>query len=258
VRKPEAKLKRLFNTEPKDVLVEATKDTIEFAMHHSGLTLADFGVFGSMLHGFHHPRFSDIDLIIYGAEKAARLRRVLKDVYKDRSSPIRNEFEADQVFRDKPWRFKNLSLQEFVWHQRRKLIYAQFKSQKHNRVIKTEFEPVKEWGEIKNEYYSGTRVVQQGWVKMLACITEDVDASFVPSIYGIEPLKILEGSKEAINSRRIVSYIEEFRMQALKGETVYVEGNFERVALPSGGFFQIALTYCPRYYEQVLKSMDVK
>jgi predicted nucleotidyltransferase len=258
VRKPEAKLNRLFETEPKDDLVEAMKDTVKFTMHHSGLTLADFGVFGSMLHGFHHPRFSDIDLIVYGREKAAKLREALNDLYGDRSSPLKNEFGTGQVLTGKQWRFKNLSPQEFVWHQRRKLIYAQFKGQKDGRVIKTEFEPVKEWREIKNEYYSGAKIVQQGWVKTLARITEDVDAPFMPSIYGIEPSKILEGSREAINARRIVSYMEEFRMQALKGETVYVEGNLESVTIHSGGFFQIALTYCPRYYEQVLKSIDAK
>jgi predicted nucleotidyltransferase len=260
VRKPEAKLKRLFDAERKDDLVEAMKDTVEFTMSHSGLTLADFGVFGSMLHGFHHPRFSDIDLVVYGREKAAKLRKVLKDIYSDRSSPLRNEFEADadQVFKGKQWRFKNLSPQEFVWHQRRKLIYALFKSQKDGRVIKTEFEPVKEWSEIKNEYSSRARIVQQGWVKMLARITEDVDAPFMPSIYGVEPLEILEGSREAVIAERIVSYMEEFRMQAVRGETVYVEGNFERVTLPSDGFFQVVLTYCPRYYEQVVKSTDAK
>jgi hypothetical protein len=42
-------------------------------------------------------------------------------------------------------------------------------------------------------------------------------------------------------------------MQAKQGEIVDVRGNLEEVSAPSGNFFQIALTYCPRYYEQVLK-----
>jgi hypothetical protein len=48
--------------------------------------------------------------------------------------------------------------------------------------------------------------------------------------------------------------MEEFRMQAQKGETVYVEGNLEEVTTSRGNFYQVALTYCPRYYEQVLKA----
>jgi hypothetical protein len=47
--------------------------------------------------------------------------------------------------------------------------------------------------------------------------------------------------------------MEEFRMQARKNETVYVEGNLEEVITQKRSFYQIALTYCPRYYEQVLK-----
>jgi predicted nucleotidyltransferase len=88
---------------------------------------------------------------------------------------------------------------------------------------------------------------------MLARITEDYDAPFIPSIYSIEPLRVSEGAKEAHETKRIVSYLEEFRMQAQKGEIVYVEGNLEEVTTSTGSFYQVALTYCPRYYEQVLK-----
>jgi len=48
--------------------------------------------------------------------------------------------------------------------------------------------------------------------------------------------------------------VEEFRMQVRKDEVIYVEGNLERVTDPKKSFYQVALTYCPRYYEQVLKT----
>jgi hypothetical protein len=47
--------------------------------------------------------------------------------------------------------------------------------------------------------------------------------------------------------------MEEFRLQAQKDEMICVEGNLEEVVSPKGSFHQITLTYCPRYYEQVLK-----
>jgi hypothetical protein len=47
--------------------------------------------------------------------------------------------------------------------------------------------------------------------------------------------------------------MEEFRQQAQKDETVIVEGNLEKVASQKESFYQVTLTYCPRYYEQVLK-----
>ncbi len=53
--------------------------------------------------------------------------------------------------------------------------------------------------------------------------------------------------------RRILSYVEEFRMQAFRDEEVYVEGNLEQVVTLTATFHQITLTRCLRYYEQVLK-----
>jgi predicted nucleotidyltransferase len=88
---------------------------------------------------------------------------------------------------------------------------------------------------------------------MLGTITEDTDGPFIPSVYGIDPLEVLHGVDEAWEARHIVSYMEEFRMQAQKDEVVYVEGNLEEVTTSKEHFHQVTLTYCPRYYEQVLK-----
>jgi predicted nucleotidyltransferase len=112
---------------------------------------------------------------------------------------------------------------------------------------------VKNWNEINNEYDSKTRIKSKGWVHILAKVTDDHESPFIPSVYGIEPQEICEGPRDAVETQRVVSYLEEFRMQAKQGEIVDVRGNLEEVSAPSGNFFQIALTYCPRYYEQVLK-----
>jgi predicted nucleotidyltransferase len=81
----------------------------------------------------------------------------------------------------------------------------------------------------------------------------DGDSAFIPSVYQIEPSSVLEGMEESAEVERVVSYLEEFRMQACKGEQVYVAGNLEKVTTPRSSFHQIVLTYCPRYYEQALK-----
>ncbi len=254
VRKPDEKLKRLIERKPEDQLIAATQQVLKFVTHHAVLSVKDFGVFGSMLHDFHHPEFSDIDLVIYGQENTSKLCEALHELYADDSTLLTNEFETDEAMREKRWRFKNLSPREFVWHQRRKLVYALFKDEKSGRTIKTEFEPVKDWKGIVNQQYgSKAKAVQKGWVKMLARITNDNEAPFIPSVYGIEPVKILDGVEDAENASRIVSYMEEFRMQARKIEVVYVEGNLEEVTTSKESFHQITLTYCPRYYEQVLK-----
>ena len=253
IRKPERVLAKLIQTEPKDSLLAAMQNVLDAATEQSGLSAESFGVFGSMLHGFYHPRFSDIDLIVYGEKNIARLRKTLGELYVAESSLLRNEFETNASISGKVWRFRNFTPKEFLWHQRRKLIYSLYESKEASRTVKTEFEPVKDWKEIRNDYNPAKKILQRGWVKLLARIRDDSDSPFIPSVYQIEPLKILEGGRRAMQVERVISYMEEFRLQAFKDETIYVEGNLEVVTDDKDQIFQIALTYCPRYYEQVLK-----
>lgn len=250
-RRPDEALKRVMEKEAKDDLLGALQKVLKLVRNESGLSARDFGVFGSILHGFYHPRFSDLDFTIYGREELRRLHENLSELY-GRDNPLRNEFEKEDVLEGKPWRFLNLSPKEYLWHQRRKIIYGLFSDEESGRVIKTEFEPVKDWNEIYNEYSPKRRIVRKGWIKATVRVTEDEDAAFIPSIYQVEPIEILEGENvETI--QRILSYVEEFRMQVVRDEVVYVEGNLEQVVTPTANFHQITLTSCPRYYEQVLK-----
>jgi predicted nucleotidyltransferase len=254
-RKPGYILRTLIERQESDELIEATLNVLDTVTRNSSLTPEDFGVFGSLLHGFYNPQFSDIDLIVYGKRNTDQLRKTLQELYASNFPPFRNEFETDLLMREKNWRFLNFTQEEYLRHQRKKLVYALFEGLKSSRAVKVEFEPVKNWDEIHADYDEKTRVLQVGWVKMVARITEDDDAPFIPSIYGIEPLNILEGGREALEAKRVVSYMEEFRMQANKDDTVYVEGNLEETRGPKEDSRQVTLTYCPRYYEQVLKSL---
>jgi predicted nucleotidyltransferase len=257
-RKPEVILRALAGSPPKDELVDAMQRVLRTVRDRSGLAMSDFGVFGSMLHGFHHPKFSDIDLVVYGMDANSRVRTALETLYADKTSGFSNEFDSLEAMEGKRWRFKNFNVREFVWHQRRKQIYGLFNDAMSRRVIKAEFEPVKAWSEINNEYALRTRIVRKGWVKIRARVTEDAEAPFIPSVYGIEPLEALTESKAGLEAVRVVSYMEEFRVQAWRDETIIVEGNLEEVFSPKGSFNQVALTYCPRYYEQTLKVADLR
>ena len=220
----------------------------------SGLSSGNFGVFGSLLHGFYHPHFSDIDLVIYGSRQLMRLLEMLKEIYSEKDSQLRNEFERYDAVRNKRWRFLNYTKREFLEHQRRKMIYAVFHPKNGGRQIKVEFEPVKEWSEIFNEYDDETRIIKKGWIKAIARVKDSSESPFIPSIYKVEILEVLEGSK-VDDITRIISYVEEFRMQAGKDDIVLAEGNLEEVITSKSSFHQITLTYGPRYYEQVLKTI---
>ncbi len=253
-RKPEKRLAALLEAGPTDELLRAMQGVLNIVLENSGLKTQNFGVFGSMLHGFHHPKYSDIDFVIYGKAENAKMRQTLEELYDRSESGLRNEFGSVDVMEGKRWLFKNFDVKDFVWHQRRKMIYGLYDDRAESaRIIKAEFEPVKAWSEIASEYDPEARITQKGWVKIKARVTADDEAPFIPSIYGIEPLEVLSGSREALEAVRVFSYMEEFRQQAQKDETVIVEGNLEEVVSPKGSFYQVTLTYCPRYYEQVLK-----
>lgn len=249
---PETVFQSLLEKKRPDSLLLALQSLMSALLPRSGLSRTDFGVFGSLLHNFYHPNFSDIDLIVYGRSELNRLKETLGSFYEERDSPLRNEFRGMKSVREKHWKFQNFSLKEYVSHQRRKEIYALFYDKERDRTIKVEFEPVKRWEEIQNEYDENTRIERKGWVRLLAWVRDDSDAAFMPSIYHIVPVKTLEG-KHVDSIQRVVSFVEEFRMQASTDELIVVEGNLEQVIEPARAFYQVALTYCPRYYEQVLK-----
>jgi predicted nucleotidyltransferase len=252
-RKPEERLQALIKTEPKDELISAMQQVLNISTKKSGLKSSNFGVFGSMLHGFHHPKLSDVDLLVYGKKENAKMRKALEALYKDKRSGLHNEFESDDAMKGKQWRFLNFTVEDFVWHQRRKQIYGFYDDKASKRTIKAEFEPVKAWSEIKSEYDPQARIERKGWVRLKARVTADDEAPFIPSIYSIEPLEVLSGERDALEAKRVVSFMEEFRLQAQKDEEIVVEGNLEEVVSPKKSFHQVTLTYCPRYYEQVLK-----
>ena len=253
-RKPEKRLAALLEAGPADELLRATQRVLDIALDNSGLKTRNFGVFGSMLHGFHHPKYSDIDFVIYGKAENAKMRQTLEELYDRSDSGLSNEFGSDDAMKGKRWLFKNFDVKDFVWHQRRKMIYGLYDDRAASgRVIKAEFEPVKAWSEIVSEYDPEARITQKGWVKIKARVTADDDAPFIPSVYGIQPLEVLSGPRDALEAVRVFSYMEEFRQQVQRDETIIVEGNLEEVVSPKSHFHQVTLTYCPRYYEQVLK-----
>ena len=260
VHKPQERLGELLNQGPTDELLAAMERTLKIATDNSGLSTQDFGVFGSMLHAFHHPKYSDIDFTIYGKEQNTKMRQTLQELYEDQTSGLSNEFASDQVMDGKRWLFTNFDVKDFMWHQRRKQIYGLYDDRKNSgRVIKAEFEPVKNWEEIVNEYNARHCITKRGWAKIKARVTADDNGPFIPSVYEIEPLEVLEGPRAAGEVTRVFSYMEEFRQQVHKDEVIIVEGNLEEVQTPEpdakGCFYQITLTYCPRYYEQVLKTL---
>ncbi|MFX0096208.1 MAG: hypothetical protein ACFE7E_00440 [Candidatus Hodarchaeota archaeon] len=252
LRKPETKLQQLITGEKEDLLISSGIDVLDMIFERSNLRSSDFGIFGSILHDFHHISYSDIDFIIYGRKPLNTLLSLLADFYSERESSLRNEFEGPpKAGSSSHWMFKDYSAREYVWHERRKLIWAVFNSKSLGRRIKVEFEPVRNWNEIRKEPKS-LLIEKAGWIRCIANVLAENESYYMPSIYPIEVEEIMSGTRVE-NIIQAISYVEEFRMQARAGERVLIEGNLEKVTVPKGNFHQITLTYGPRYHNQVMK-----
>lgn len=168
---------------------------------------------------------------------------------------MRNEFE-DWTLKDPParWKFAHYSKREYGLHQKRKLIYATYKSRGLGRTVKVEFEPVRRWEEVHNEYESTIKIESLGRVEAVGEILSDDEAGFMPSLYPVR-LKEIDADINHHNTCRIVSYVEEFRLQVEAGESALVRGNLERIETKKGEFYQITLSYGPDYFDQVLKAL---
>ena len=199
--------------------------------------------------------FQTLTLLFMAKKKTQKCAKPLKPCMLIKRRVCTTSLNLTLLWRARIGDSKTLPFQILFGIRRRKQIYGLYDDAASGRTIKAEFEPVKAWSEIQSEYDPRTCITRRGWVKLKARITADDEAPFIPSIYGIEPLEVISGPKEALEARRVFSFMEEFRQQAQKDEEVIVEGNLEEVTSPNEIFYQVTLTYCPRYYEQVLKVM---
>ena len=250
---PGCALSILCQQAPTNNLLRALQDILQEITTISTLELDDFGIFGSLLHGFYHPNFSDIDLIILGKQNVHELQKTLSAIYTANDGILINEFSSLKTWNKDRWRFTNLSLTEYELHQRRKLIYSLYTGSASRRQIKVEFEPVLSYPEIVNEYNEILQIENLGWIEAEGFILDDEFGSFMPSTYAFE---LTTSNRSDIKDvHRITSYVEEYRMQVKTGEKIRVNGYVEKVTALRNQFNQITLTYAPRYYEQVLKKI---
>jgi predicted nucleotidyltransferase len=250
VVRPERKLREMLETED-DPLIEACEEILDLVTDHSSLNLGDFGVFGSLAHGFHNPKYGDIDLIIYGMRELRELRETLKSLY--RCGPLRNEFEG-WTPEEPPahWNFTNYTKEEYGAAQRRKGIYTVYHSEGLDRDVKVEFEPVRRWDEISNEYGSTKKIERLGRVQAVGEVISSEEGGFMPAVYPVW-LREISGDVDCRDVVRVVSFVEEFRLQLSAGEEALIKGNLERVEREDGVFHQITLSYGEDYFDQILK-----
>jgi predicted nucleotidyltransferase len=255
VVRPERKLQELF-VYAEDPLQKTCVEIVDLLTDSSSLKESDLGIFGSLAHDFHNPKFSDVDLIVYGSRELKELRSTLKDLFN--SQIFSNEFERWTI-QDPPahWNFKYLSKKQYGFLQKRKGIYAIYHASNLGRYVKIEFEPVRQWGEIHNKYEKTISIKNLGCIKASGVVVSDDSSGFMPSLYHVK-LDNITFDIDPEEVEYILSFVEEFRLQVVKGERFIVRGNLEEIKTRNRRFYQITLSYGKNYFEQVLKPQSIE
>jgi len=219
--KPEEKLSQLIQMEKPDDLQRKVIDLTNLISDESGVSLEFFGVTGSILLDIHQD-FSDIDLIIYGKKNSESVKETLKQIYENQDFPIRR-FDEERI---REWCLSKARMYPLTYEEAARIFEKRW-----NRGIfrGTLFSvhPVKLEGE-NNEKYGDRIFKPEGMIKIEAAVSDASEADFLPSVYKVEDVRVIEGRKvEEISE--VASYEGLYGGLAEKGERILCYGKLEKV-----------------------------
>ncbi len=213
---PEERLAEIVAA-PADPLEREVRDLVTLLAAATGLPLQAFGISGSVLLGLHNPAFSDIDLLVYGADRARRLQTVIDDLDEDGLVPLPEERRA-RWRRETSARFgldgdAVASLDARRWHYR--LFRGRYVSLHATRADE----------EIR-EAYGDRRYTPLGRAVVEACVTDAGEAMFLPAVYRVADVSWHEGQPGPLEE--VASFEGLYCGAAAEGERILVTGHLER------------------------------
>jgi len=219
---PEEKLTRLLRAPRLDSLQEKLTRLASFLAKVSKTSLSFFGVTGSILLNIHRPEFSDLDVTVYGSRNSLAVKSALTAEYSILGSKAQR-FKGDAL---KAWckaktRNYPLTLPEALKIHERKWNVGLFENTKFSvHPVKLEHELAEEYGD-KTYYPVGT-------VTIHAVVCESSDCMFLPAVYSVQNVKVVEGPLTT-DIKEVVSYESLYDNLAEVGEGIKVRGKLERV-----------------------------
>ena len=219
--KPIEKLRKLRSSKTSTDLEKKAVQLTESLKEAADIPWNSIGVSGSLLVGLHTPK-SDIDPVVYGVENCRKAYAALESLVKDGDSHFKPYSREDlQVLFDFRSKDTIMTFEDFAKVEYRKAFQGKFRETDYFMRF------VKDWNQT-NEQYGDICYKNCGYTKITATITDDSEALFTPCTYGIENVKVVEGSKlQPI--MEIVSFRGRFCEQAKTGEAITAQGKAERV-----------------------------
>jgi predicted nucleotidyltransferase len=201
---------------PRDPLERETRELATLLAGAAGLPAEAFGVSGSILLGLHDPAFSDIDLLVYGAEHARRVRAVVDGLAPAGLVPLpearRAAWRADIAARFGLEPAAVAELEARRWHYR--LFHGRYVSLHATRADH----------EIR-ERYGERRYTPCGRAVVEATVTDATEAAFLPAVYRVADVRWLEGGPGRLDE--VVAFEGLYTSAAEAGERVRVTGHLE-------------------------------
>lgn len=220
--KPEEKLAQLLQASHLDPLQKKLMRFTSFLTETSEVPSKFFGVTGSILLDIHRPEFSDLDITVYGLKNSLIVKETLTEAYSSSNSAVK--------------RFKGSSLK--AWCESKAQRYP-LTPNEALRIYERKWNigffentffsihPVKLEQEVDEEYGDKT-YHPVGPATIHAVVYENSDCLFLPSVYRVREVNIMEGPQVA-DIEEVVSYESLYDNLAEVGETVVAKGKLERV-----------------------------
>jgi predicted nucleotidyltransferase len=216
---PEQRLGEILEN-PRDPLEEEVRAFVSEITACTGIKREDFGITGSTLLGIHNPQFSDIDLLVYGLENAVEVRAALKERRSASIRPVTGKVLEEwcaSVASHFP-----LSYEEARYLAGRRWNYGFFGDRYFS------IHPTRKDDEIKENY--GYRYYRErGAARIRAIVSDASGALFMPALYRIEEVEVIEGEAEAQYVREVVSFEGLYRDVVDSGEEIEARGKLESV-----------------------------
>jgi hypothetical protein len=216
---PEERLPEILDS-PQDQLEEEVRGLALQIAAEATLEPAVLGITGSVLIGLHNPAFSDIDLTIYGLDNARRLRKALREDNVPSVHRLGNQFTA-RWSKGIAERFP-LTVEEARYFASRRWNYGSYRGRYFS------IHPIRSDEEI-NEVYGDHVYRGCGTGRIRATVADAGEALFMPAIYQIEDVRLLEGDPAATGVRELVSYEGLYRDVVDAGSLVEAKGKVETV-----------------------------
>jgi uncharacterized protein len=200
---PRQRLQQILNNPQRDKVEQDLYDLC-LLFQQNGLDLAQVGVTGSILIGA-QKQDSDIDLVFYRREAFHKARAMTADLVSKQQLGNLGEKDWREAYAR---RSCDLSLQEYVWHERRKFNKALINGRKFDLNF------VAETGNVNSSVYQ-----KCGEITVRCKITEDQYGFDYPALYSIDHKTI----------KTVVCFIATYTGQAVIGEMVEISGLLEQM-----------------------------